>query len=151
MDQTDGARVIYGASASSYSIARHNSEYLKIIYFPLSERFPNYTGGANYDKGVAFIREQFLSVVRQAPTKRLMTFTTCMNDAQEVKVCMEQLVAHLATVTPPDFSSRVVDVESDVVSYKAIDDIHNLHEQHASGERVYGPRGPFARLIFGRS
>jgi len=68
--------------------------YITCMSAQLSQLFPDYQGGADYERGLAYIREKFLRLDRRVSNKP-MCFATCMLDTPEVKDCMNQLITTL--------------------------------------------------------
>lgn len=71
---------------------------------PLSRLFPEYQGGPDYDKALAFIQEKFLAVDRRPlkEEKPLLTFVSCMLNTQEVEGFMNQVVDCFSCRQAPD-------------------------------------------------
>jgi len=60
----------------------------KIPKYPLSETFPEYTGGADFDKAVKFIADKFESQ-NTNPNKPMYFHVTCATDTKKIEVVLD--------------------------------------------------------------
>jgi len=58
----------------------------KIQNVDLNVLFEDYTGGCSYDNAIAFLRNIFIQVVKQSPSKKLFVKETCATDTENVRV-----------------------------------------------------------------
>jgi len=61
----------------------------KIAKTDLKCCFPKYTGGNNYEEGIKFIKETFLSTNQSASAKLTFTHVTCATNTDNIKVVFE--------------------------------------------------------------
>ncbi|KAG6888457.1 Guanine nucleotide-binding protein subunit alpha [Termitomyces sp. Mi166 len=56
----------------------------KISRSPLSDYFPDYTGGDNYDAACEYLLRRFVSLNQSAATKQIYAHYTCATDTQQI-------------------------------------------------------------------
>jgi guanine nucleotide-binding protein G(i) subunit alpha len=59
----------------------------KLAYSPLSDYFPDFRGGDNYDAACDYLLHRFVSLNQSAASKQIYAHYTCATDTQQIK-CM---------------------------------------------------------------
>ena len=67
----------------------------KIKTVELSKTFPEYNGGDNYDKGIEFMKQLYLSKVKGRPTEDIFTHVTCALDTEQIKVVFQSVTDYV--------------------------------------------------------
>eukprot|EP00298_Acanthocystis_sp_HF-20_P029794 c8722_g1_i1.p1 GENE.c8722_g1_i1~~c8722_g1_i1.p1 ORF type:complete len:352 (-),score=90.29 c8722_g1_i1:99-1154(-) len=75
----------------------------KIKSVDMTVCFPDYTGGCNYDNGVAFMREKFLSLNKQEE-KQVYVHVTCATDTKNIQFVFEAVKDIILTQNLKDSS-----------------------------------------------
>src|SRR5260221_10731214 len=57
----------------------------KLPVSPLSNYFPDFTGGADYDAACDYLLHRFISLNQSATTKQIYAHYTCATDTQQIK------------------------------------------------------------------
>jgi guanine nucleotide-binding protein G(i) subunit alpha len=57
----------------------------KLPRSPLSDYFPDYQGGDNYDAACDYLLHRFVSLNQSAATKQIYAHYTCATDTQQIK------------------------------------------------------------------
>eukprot|EP00004_Rigifila_ramosa_P014779 TRINITY_DN338_c0_g1_i1.p1 TRINITY_DN338_c0_g1~~TRINITY_DN338_c0_g1_i1.p1 ORF type:complete len:350 (-),score=98.24 TRINITY_DN338_c0_g1_i1:186-1235(-) len=63
----------------------------KIARVDLARFFPEYSGGLDYDRGLAFIKSKFLSLNKNPDKKKIYAHETCATDTRNVKFVFESV------------------------------------------------------------
>lgn len=63
----------------------------KIKTTDLSNTFPEYTGGSDYDKGVEFIKNLYMAQVKNRDKGDIYPHITCALDTEQVKVVFKSV------------------------------------------------------------
>lgn len=57
----------------------------KLVHSPLSDYFPDFTGGDNYDAACDYLLHRFVSLNQSAASKQIYAHYTCATDTQQIK------------------------------------------------------------------
>ncbi|EJU04442.1 G protein alpha-subunit [Dacryopinax primogenitus] len=63
----------------------------KLPVSPLSDYFPDFTGGSDYDLACEYLLNRFLSLNQQAATKQIYAHYTCATDTQQIKFVLSAI------------------------------------------------------------
>ncbi|KAK0462408.1 heterotrimeric G-protein alpha subunit, GPA1-like protein [Desarmillaria tabescens] len=63
----------------------------KLPRSPLSDYFPDYTGGDNYDAACDYLLHRFVSLNQSAATKQIYAHYTCATDTQQIKFVLSAI------------------------------------------------------------
>ncbi|KAI6121804.1 G protein alpha-subunit [Pisolithus sp. B1] len=63
----------------------------KLPTSPLSDYFPDYTGGENYDAACDYLLHRFVALNQNAATKQIYAHYTCATDTQQIKFVLSAI------------------------------------------------------------
>lgn len=63
----------------------------KLPYSPMSDYFPDYNGGDNYDAACEYLLHRFVSLNQSASSKQIYAHYTCATDTQQIKFVLSAI------------------------------------------------------------